>query len=350
MGVIVERDIIVMYMGCLPHAVSAVDQQVVTSHVGAGITAQVDVGALELLGLAMAAHGDHRQPQVLGLLVDKVRQAGVDVSGGNAVHASKVAPLIGQRPCHMDTASLCNVVGSLLLGEIGDVAGHGGGNHEASSAALLEVSTNGLGAMESAREVGLNHLFPVLHGSVENTTAGGAAGVGDEGVNLSKVLDDRVDKVLHTFPVAHITLVGLDLDAVFFAELLGVLLAALRSRRIGDGQIGAHLGASASSFDAHATGAGGSGDRDDLALQAKEVIEVFGLGNGDRHGDGDAESIACVFGWRRMRSVEGKDRMDRIDRDGEVIFEVGAKGAIYVRKATPAPFSPPPLWALLAMT
>lgn len=182
-----------MYRLHLPDAVSAVDNQIIASHVGAGIADQVDVSTLQLLSLTISAHWDHREPQVLNLRLDKVGQTGVNVSRGNTVDTGKVTPLIGERAGHMDAASLSDIIGGLLLGEIDDMAGHGGCNDEATSAALLEVGANGLGAVEGAGQISLNNLFPVLHGAVENSAVCSTTGVGDESIDLAKVLNDVVD-------------------------------------------------------------------------------------------------------------------------------------------------------------
>lgn len=246
---------LIMYRKHLPHAVSAVNQQIITSHVGAGIADQVDIGTLQLLCLAIAIHGDHGEPQVLDLLVNEVGQTGVNVARRDAVDTGKVAPLVGERLGHMDAASLGDVVGGLLLGEVGDVARHGGCDNEATGATLLEVGADSLGTVEGTSQVGLNNLLPVLDGAVENSAVGSAAGVGDEGIDLAKLLNDVLDESLDALPLAHITLVGLDLDAVLLAQLLGVPLAALRSGSVGDGQVGAHLSAATSSLDAHSAGA-----------------------------------------------------------------------------------------------
>ena len=269
----------------LPRTVTAVNQQIVASHVSAGVADQVYVRTLQLLGLAIAAHRNHREPQVLSLLVDKVGEAGVNVAGGDAVDTGKVTPLVGERPGHVDAAGLGDVVGGLFLGVVGDVAGHGRGNDEAAGAPLLEVSAHGLGAVEGTRQISLDDLLPVLDGAVENAAAGGAASVGDERVDLAKLLDNVVDEPLDALPVADVALVGLDLDAVLLTQLLGVSLAALASGRVGDGQVGAHLGAATSGLNAHSAGPRRTGDDDHLALEAQQVLQTVGLGDWDRHVD-----------------------------------------------------------------
>lgn len=164
------------------------------------------------------------------------------------------------------------------------MARHGGGDNEAAGATLLEVSANGLGAVESTSQVGLDDFGPVGDGAIKDTTVGGAASVGDEGIDLAEVLDCVVDKLLHALPVADVALVGLHLDTVGLGELLGVLLAALGARGVSDGEVSAHLSATTGGLNAHTAGARGTGDDDNLALKAEEVLEGIGFGDGDRHG------------------------------------------------------------------
>jgi hypothetical protein len=116
------------------------------------------------------------------------------------------------------------------------------------------------------------------------TGIGSSAGVGNEAVNLAEVLDDVVDELGNVVIVANVELVGLRLDAVGGGQILGVLLTSLGARRVGDGNVGAHLGATARGLNAHTSGPGGAGDDHDLALEAEEVLEGVGLGDVDRHG------------------------------------------------------------------
>src|SRR6478735_9270916 len=110
--------------------------------------------------------------------------------------------------------------------------------------------------------------------------------LGDETVNLAKLLDNLSDKSLNVVVVGSVELVGLGLDAVLLGELLDVLLGALLAGSVGDGDVGAHLSSTAGSLDAHAAGSGGAGDDDDLALEAEEVEDVVGLGDLLNHDDG----------------------------------------------------------------
>lgn len=287
----------------LSAGVATVNDDIGTGCVGAGIGDEVDVSALELLGVTVAVHGDHAPPQVLGRLVDEVRETGVNVARGDAVDTGKVAPLVGERAGHVDAASLGHVVGGLLLGVVGDVAGHGGGDDERAVALLLEVRADGLGAVGSAVEVDLDNVVPLLGGTVNDALIGGGTGamhtlvavstfsshesrilLGNESVNLAKVGDDLVDEALDVLVLADVALVGLGLDTVILDQLLDVLVGALAAGRVGDGDVGAHLGAAASGLNAHAAGTGGTGDDNDTTLQAEEVGQAAGLRGVLRHG------------------------------------------------------------------
>lgn len=115
-------------------------------------------------------------PQLLHALVDKVRQARVDVAGRDAVDAGKVAPLVGQRLGHVDAAGLGHVVRCLLLREVGDVARHGGGDDQRAVTLLLEDGANGLGAVGRAVEISVDDAVPVLLGAVDDARVGGCTG------------------------------------------------------------------------------------------------------------------------------------------------------------------------------
>lgn len=90
-------------------------------------------------------------------------------------------------------------------------------------------------------------------------------------------MNQLVDAVV----VADVELVGLDLDAILLAQLLCVLLSALGTRGVCDGEVGAHLGASARGFDSHSPGAGSACDDDDLTLEGEHLQERICLWNWD---------------------------------------------------------------------
>lgn len=79
----------------LSGSVSTINDDIGASGVRACIGGEVDVGALELSGLGVTAKGDHAVPELLDILGHEVRQASVDVAGGDGVDACKVAPFVG---------------------------------------------------------------------------------------------------------------------------------------------------------------------------------------------------------------------------------------------------------------
>lgn len=79
----------------------------------------------------------------------------------------------------MDAAGLGDVIRRLLLGEVDDVARHGGGDDEGAGAALLKVLADGLGAVGGAVEVDVDDLVPGLLGALEEAAIGGGAGAGE---------------------------------------------------------------------------------------------------------------------------------------------------------------------------
>lgn len=211
----------------LPAAVSTVDEKIGSGSVGGSVGCKVNVSTLEFLGETIAAHGDHAVPQLLHVLGDKVGETSVNVSRGDGVDTGEIAPLVGERLGHVDAAGLGDVVRGLLLGEVGNVAGHGRRDDQRAGAALLEVRTHGLGAVEGAVQVDVDDVVPGLDGAVQDTRVSGGTGVGDEGIDLTELLDDIGDELGAVLVLVDLALVGLDLDSVLFGELLCVLLTTL---------------------------------------------------------------------------------------------------------------------------
>jgi len=83
-------------------------------------------------------------------------------------------------PCHVDTSGLCDVVAGLLLGVVGNVAGHGRSDDEAAGATLLEVVADCLGAVKGTVQVSLDDLHPVVDSAVKNTRGSSATSVGNK--------------------------------------------------------------------------------------------------------------------------------------------------------------------------
>jgi hypothetical protein len=159
-----------------------------------------------------------------------------------------------------------------LIGEHTNVPTHGGGYDERASLALLEVVTNSAGAVENTSQISVDDLLPVVHRGVENASIRRAAGIRDENLDLAEVGDDLLDQIFNAGVVGDVALVRLRLDAVLVLELLGVLLAAGGAGRVGDGNVGAKLGAAPGGLGANAGWSGGSGDDDNLSLQASTAL------------------------------------------------------------------------------
>ena len=160
---------------------------------------------------------------------------------------------------------------------------HRGSDDQAASLALSEVQTNGPCAVEDAIQIGLDDLVPCLHSAIEDISVAGLAGIGDEDIDLAKVLDNLLAHGLDVLILAHIELVCLGLDAILVLQLLCVLLAALWTRAVCDGNVGAHLSAATGSLSANAGWAGRAGDDDNLALEGEELLEGVALWWWDRH-------------------------------------------------------------------
>ena len=270
----------------LPGRIPAIDHDIGPCGVRASITGQIHVGALELLGLGIPAQRNHTMPHLLDLLVHKVRETRVDVTGGNAVDAGKVPPFIRERFGQMDAARLGDVVRRLLLRIVGDVAGHAGSDDQGARFPLAEMQTDGSGAVKGSSQVGVDDFVPGLDAGVQDAGVGSPARVGDEDVNAAEILNHIVDQLLHVLVIAHVALVGFGFGTVFLLELLGVLDATFGTGGVGDCDVSAHLSTATGGFGADACGTGGAGHDDDFAFKAEELLEGVGFGGFDRHGGG----------------------------------------------------------------
>lgn len=270
----------------LPRGIPTINDDISPRSVRTSITRQIDIRALELLSLGIAAQRDHLMPHFLHLLIHKVRKPRVDVARRDAVDAGEIPPLVRQRLGQMDAPGLGDVVRRLLLRVVGNVARHGRGDDEGARLALAEMQADGAGAVEGAREVGPDDLVPRLDGGIQDAGVGGAARVGDEDVDAAEVLDHGLDELGHVRVVAHVALVGLRFDPVLLLQLFAVLDAAFGPRGVGDGDVGAHFRAAPGGFGADAGGARGAGHDDDFAFEAEEVLEGVRFGWFDGHGGG----------------------------------------------------------------
>ena len=168
----------------LPDTVTPVNDDIRPRCVCTGITDQIHIGALQFLGLAIPTQGDHALPQILCLPVHKVAQTRVNIPRANAIDPRESTPLIGQRARKVDAPGLGDIVGGLLLREVGNVAGHGGRDDEGAGTAFFEVVADSFGAVEGSRQVGVDDFVPVFDGAIEDARVGCTASIGDEGVDL----------------------------------------------------------------------------------------------------------------------------------------------------------------------
>jgi hypothetical protein len=97
--------------------------------------------------------------------------------------------------------------------------------------------------------------------------------ISDEGIDLSELLDNILHKLVDAITVANVELVCLNLDSILLAQFLRVLLSALRTRCVGDSEIGSHLSTAPGSFNTHTSRPRGARDDDDLAFEAEELQE-----------------------------------------------------------------------------
>lgn len=171
----------------------------------------------------------------------------------------------------------------LFLWEVGNVSRHGSSDDQASSSTLTEVQTDSPCAVECSGKISLNDLVPSLNSAVQDTRVGGTSSVGNEDIDLAKVLDDIGNELLNLSVVANVALVWLRFDAVLLLKLFRVLLSSLFAGRVCDGNISTHLSTSSSSFGANAGWTGSSSDDDDLSLQGQELLERVGLWDWNRH-------------------------------------------------------------------
>lgn len=169
------------------------------------------------------------------------------------------------------------------------MAGHGRSDDQAASSTLAEVQTDRTRTVEGAGQIGLHNLLPILDAAVENAAARSPARVGNQDVNLAEIRNNIFHKLFHVRIIAHVALIRLTLDAVLLTQLLAVALAALFARAVGYGHVGTEFGTAASSFSTDAGGPRGARHDNDLALEAKELLERVSFRDWDRHGEPKCE-------------------------------------------------------------
>jgi hypothetical protein len=185
------------------------------------------------------------------------------------------------------------------------------------------------GTIKRPRQVGINHILPILNTSIQNPRGRRLARIRNKDINPAKVGNDVLDQPLDVGVVGDVALVRLAADAVPARQLLRVLVPAVRPGRVGDGDVGAHFGAAARRFGADACRAGGARHHDHFAFEAaagegvsleraaggltflgeggwvtlpEEVFELGGLRDWSHDGD-----VVCFWLGSLNRSKSGTD-------------------------------------------
>lgn len=83
-------------MSHLRSTVATVNDDVRTGGVAGGVRGKVKVCTLQLVSLALTAHGDLVTPDVLGVFRNKVGDLGSNVSGRDGVGTGEAYPLDGE--------------------------------------------------------------------------------------------------------------------------------------------------------------------------------------------------------------------------------------------------------------
>lgn len=114
----------------LPCTIAPVNKYGCSRSVGRRIASKINKDSFELFGLAVAAEGNHGFPLLFRLVRNVVGQPRRNIPRRHGIDTNKVSPLVAQRLCQMYTAGFGNVVTSLLLREVGNVARHGRSDDE----------------------------------------------------------------------------------------------------------------------------------------------------------------------------------------------------------------------------
>src|SRR3712207_2191762 len=250
------------------HVQAAVDAPDLPGDVAGRVRGEEVHDAGDLLGLAQPAD------RGLGLeLVDDLvrhrpaplgcRVAGRDGVDGDAQPAGLagalhlVSGLAGQRLGQAQQPGLGR--GVVRLADAAHLADDRGDHHDPPGAALQHVPERGLGQVEGARQVDVDDPAPVVVGHLQHGAVGGDAGVVDQDVEATVLLDDLGDGAPAVVGVGDVALVhGEALVGEVVAELLAEALGGLVVAAVTGGGVGA-LGGHAAA-DGRADPPGPAGD------------------------------------------------------------------------------------------
>lgn len=219
-----------------------------TGHV-AGVLAEHEHSRRSLLvGLAEATHGDAGGLVVANLLVHNAGLLGVAETRLQSVDANAVlSPLGGETLDHVGDSALRRVVEHLgqrviqaLL--VVDLGAHrrSDDNRAVLKAGLNPVLSHRLGSVEHTKDVDVEDLVEVIRSELSGRLHHRNTGVRSETGHLAQLLLSLLHSLLDLLSIAHIALVGLDLNTELLGHLSGVLLS-VRVRVVEDGHIGASL-------------------------------------------------------------------------------------------------------------
>lgn len=142
-------------------------------------------------GLAEAAHRDLRQQDFLDLVGQVQDHVRLDETGAEGVDLDVEArELLGGGLREADDAGFGR--GVVRLAEVAHLADDRGHVDDAAAAALDQVRQGGVGAVKDAAEVGGDDLLPLLDGHTPNRPIAVDAGVVNEDVEATVLLDRRL--------------------------------------------------------------------------------------------------------------------------------------------------------------
>lgn len=249
----------------------SVNSQVCSGDIATGITEQVDHGTLQVGGRSHFADGDEGGPFLVELRVvvedftcpilvhfvsllsesfdratwaakewKKNLQSGQHVTGADTVDSDVgVCPFHGQTGSEVPDGGLCGVVGCLGLGHVDDGAGHATDHDDAAvgDVALHQVASDARGEEVRAVDIDAPEFLDALVGVHLGGVVLGEASRGHEVVDLSVLVEDVGETVVHAGRVRHVAVVCGDLGqdvrvvrglaAEHFEELDGLLLTLL---------------------------------------------------------------------------------------------------------------------------